>query len=116
MDPITTPITPSETLTIAAAAYNAAAAFITIFLVLLVYGYKQKGDDFDMISWALEQKNRFLVGIALIVGFSLLTIMTPDLSGLFQQLGFNIEAKFPVSLGLGLAAFLIGGLKKNEVK
>ena len=81
---------------------------------MLVYGFRSKTDSFDIIGWLYDNRSRFAVGAVLIFGYSALTVLTPDLSALLATLGFNADAAAPISFGLALAVFLIGGISKNK--
>lgn len=99
---------------IGVAALNALTIFISATVVMLVYGFRSKTDGFDVIGWFYDNRSRFVVGAILITGYSALTVLTPDLSALLAILGFNADAAAPISFGLALAAFLIGGVSKNK--
>ena len=103
-----------EPLTIAAAGINALTTFVTATLVMLVYAFRSKEDKFDLIGWAVDNRNRFMVGALLIVLFSGLTVLTPDITAILSVIGFNVDGQVPVSFGLALAAFLLGGVSTNS--
>lgn len=95
-----------EMITVSQAAWNALSAGLTCFLVLMVAAYQRQKEEFDFIQWLTSNVNRWLVGAALLIGLSTLTVLVPNISELTQAFGFNINAKVPISLGLGLAALL----------
>lgn len=106
---------PTTTIPVATAAFNALTIFISCTIIMLVYGFRSKTDGFDILAWFYDNRSRFVVGAILIIGYSALTVLTPDLSALLSVLGFNADAAAPISFGLALAAFLIGGVSKNKV-
>jgi hypothetical protein len=110
------PVVVKTSISATAAAYNALATAMTCFLVMLATAYQSsrtRPDDFSFFSWLKANISRFTVGIVILLLFSGLTYMVPDVSKLLLMLGFNMDSNIPVSFGLALAAFLLGSTKKD---
>ncbi len=110
------PVLVKTSITAYAAAYNALATAMTCFLVMLATAYqgsRTRPDDFSFLAWLKANVSRFTVGIVILLLFSGLTYMVPDVSKLLLMLGFNMDSNIPVSFGLALAAFLLGSTKKD---
>lgn len=103
-----------QALSFATAATDALIIAITAALALLAYAYRSNQKDFDIVCWFYSNTNRFLVGGIITVGFCSLTALVPDISPLLSFVGFNLSAKAPLSLGLALAVYLIGGVSGNK--
>lgn len=102
-----------ETTALTAALSNAATTLIACFLVMLIQGYRAKEETFDPVVWAIDNRSRFIVGLLIVALYTVLTVLSPDVATVLEAIGFNTNAKVPISMGLALAAFLLGGVKKN---
>lgn len=82
-------------------------------VVVLVYSFRSNTNEFDIISWVLTNKTRFIAGAVLGILISILVVVSPDIDALFQIIGFN-AGRTPVSIGLALGGFLVAGVSGNK--
>lgn len=99
--------TASQALTMAVIFKNAGIAALVAFSVLFGTAYRRKGgEDFIFTYWLYANRNRWINGIVTLVLFSSISALVPDISGLSNMIGFNLNASVPLSFGLALAAWL----------
>lgn len=107
----------SHVLTFAEVGKNMLVAGISCFLILLLTAWRRVGgDDFNFIGWMRANANRWIMGAVVLTLISALSFLVPSLSDFMDQLGFNFNAKVPLSLGIGLAALLATATKAKEPK
>lgn len=106
-----------QAITIAVAAKNAGIAALVAFGILYATAYKRVGsDDFVFWDWLKSNRNRWVNGIITLMLFSAIALLIPDLSAASNAIGFNLNAKIPLSFGVALAAWLASTTKAQEPK
>lgn len=104
-------------LTFAEVGKNMLVAGISCFLILLLTAWRRVGgDDFNFVNWLRSNANRWITGAVVLSLISALSFLVPSLGDFANQLGFNFNAKVPLSLGIGLAALLATATKAKESK
>ena len=98
--------TASQALTLTAIFKNAGVAALVAFAVMYATAYKKVGDDFVFLDWLYANRNRWINGIVTLLLFFSISMLVPDISGLSNAIGFNLNASVPLSFGLALAAWL----------
>lgn len=111
------PQTADQAITLAIAAKNAGVAALVAFGILYATAYRRVGsDDFVFWDWLKANRNRWLNGIITLVLFSAIALLVPELSSASNEIGFNLNAKIPLSFGVALAAWLASTTKAQEPK
>lgn len=104
-------------LTFAEVGKNMLVAGISCFLILLLTAWRRVGGDaFNFVAWLRANANRWIMGLVVLTLISALSFLVPSLGNFMDQLGFNFNAKVPLSLGIGLAALLATATKAKEPK
>lgn len=106
---------PEHVLTFAEVSKNMLIAGIACFLIMLLSAWRRVGgDDFSFFNWIKANKNRWVFGSVVLVLLSWLSFLTPAVGDLAEQIGFNMNAKVPISLGIALAALLATTTKAKD--
>lgn len=77
------------------------------FVITAVYAIKSYKTPVATRIWIRENALRFGIGLFLMVALAVLLVVSPDISGLFQAIGFNVD-KSPLALGISIGLLLIG--------
>lgn len=93
--------------------FNIFIVLTTASVVVLIYCLRQNKSDFDLFSFILTNKNRFLLGNLLGILISILIVISQDIELLLNSIGFDSQ-KTPVAIGLALGAVLIAGVSGNK--
>lgn len=103
----TTPQAADQAVTLIIAAKNAGIAAAVAFAILYASAYKRVGsDDFKFIAWLYSNRNRWINGVITLLLFSGIALLIPDIGSASNAIGFNLNAKVPLSFGVALAAWL----------
>lgn len=106
-----------QAITFIVAVKNAGIAALVAFSVLFGAAYKRVGsDDFVFFDWLYANRNRWVNAVVTLTLFSTISLLVPDVSALSNTIGFNLNAKVPLSFGLALAAWLAISTKAKEPK
>jgi len=117
MQEVLDPQSADKAITIAIAAKNAGVAAIVAFAVLYGTAYRRVGSDsFVFKDWLYSNRNRWINGAVTLVLFSTLSVLVPAIGAVANLFGFNLNADVPLSLGLGVAAWLASTTKAAEPK
>ncbi len=106
-----------QALTLAVAAKNSGIAALVAFGILYATAYKRVGsDDFVFWAWLKSNRNRWINGIVTLIIFGSIALLVPDVAEISNQLGFNLNAKVPLSFGIALSVWLASTTKAVEPK
>lgn len=106
-----------QAITLAVAAKNAGIAALVAFGILYATAYRRVGsDNFVFFDWLSANRNRWINGVITLILFSTIALLIPDLSTASNDIGFNLNAKVPLSFGVALAAWLASTTKAAEPK
>lgn len=93
---------------------------LTWSLVLLLHAYQHRKNGFSVRFWLKERASTFAVGLTITLIIALLRAFTKDMAQLMTLLGFQPGPSAAISLGLAIAALLLGfkpaESKKEEPK
>lgn len=104
-----------QAITFIVAVKNAGIAALVAFGVLYATAYRRVGsDNFIFWLWLKANRNRWINGIVSLGIFSTIALLIPDISAASNAIGFNLNAKVPLSFGLALAAWLATTSKAKE--
>lgn len=104
-----------QALTLAVAAKNSGIAALVAFGILYATAYRRVGsDEFVFFPWLKSNRNRWINGIITLVLFGSIALLVPDVAEVSNQLGFNLNAKLPLSFGIALAAWLASTTKAKD--
>lgn len=104
-----------QALTLVVAAKNSGIAALVAFGILYAAAYRRVGSDhFVFVDWLKANRNRWINGVITLVLFASIAILVPDVAGISNQLGFNLNAAVPLSFGIALAAWLASTTKAQE--
>lgn len=92
--------------------FNILTMWITATVIMLTYSIRSNKAEFNLRCWLKTNTDRFLGGASLIVGVSVLMVISPDINTLLQLIGFNAD-KTPIALGAAIGALLIAGVSGN---
>lgn len=87
--------------------FNILIITITVGLLLLAYALRSYQTDISALDWIKTNKFRWAIGFLMIVGVSILLVLTPDINIMLAALGFNPD-KSPVAIGIAITLLLIG--------
>jgi hypothetical protein len=91
---------------------------LTWGLLLLLHAYQHRKNGFSMRSWLNDRAGTFAVGLCITLIVALLRAFTKDGAQLLALIGFQPGPSSAISLGLAIAALLLGfkpaGATKNE--
>lgn len=111
--------TPSadQAITVGVVLKNVGIAALVAFGILFATAYRRVGSDsFVFLDWLEANRNRWINGLITLLLFSMISLLIPDLSAASNALGFNLNAKVPLSFGVALAAWLASTTKAAEPK
>lgn len=104
-----------QAITFIVAMKNAGVAALVAFAILYATAYKRVGSDsFQFFDWLYANRNRWINGIITLAIFSSVALLIPDLSAASNAVGFNLNAKVPLSFGVALAAWLASTTKAKD--
>jgi hypothetical protein len=91
---------------------------LTWSLVLLLHAYQHRKNGFNIRIWLGERQATFAVGLAVTLIIALLRAFTKDMGQLLSLMGFQPGPSAAISVGLAIAALLLGfkptGKPKDE--
>lgn len=102
-----------EQLTVGRSISAIVACVVTWSLILFLYGYKNSGNGFRPSQYVIEKKDKFIMGLVITVAIAVLKLTNQNFEQLLAMLGFRPGPSAAVSIGLGIAAFLLSIGKKN---
>jgi hypothetical protein len=96
-----------QVLTTAQAGWNAGVAALVAFVWMYAQAYRRVGaDDFYFFPWLAANRNRWLNGTITLGLLTALTLTLPEISDFSDFFGISLNAKLPLPLGIGLAAWM----------
>lgn len=93
--------------------FNIFVVLITASVAVLTYCIRSRKGEFDIISFFLTNKTRFIVGSLIGILVSILVVVSPDVEAILKLIGFDGN-RTPVSIGLALSVILIAGVDGNK--
>ena len=90
-----------------AVAMNILVMTLGSFVIIAVYALKSVKTPVATIVWVRENMARFIIGLTRMVALAVLLVVSPDISNLFQAIGFNVD-KSPLALGISIGLLMIG--------
>src|SRR5580765_794681 len=104
-----------QAITFIVAVKNSGIAALVAFAILYGTAYRRAGsDDFVFFPWLYANRNRWINGFVTLTLFSAISLLIPDVSVVSNAVGFNLNAKVPLSFGLALASWLALSTKAKE--
>ncbi len=89
-----------QAITFIVAIKNGAIAALVAFTILYGTAYRRVGsDDFVFLDWLYSNRNRWVNLFVTLTLFSTLSLVVPDVSVVSNMIGFNLNAKVPLSFG-----------------
>ena|SRR5206468_1238941 len=87
---------------------------LTWSLILLLPGYQHRKNGFSIQSWFRDRTATFVVGLSVTLLIALLRAFTVDMKQVLAVLGFQPGTSAAISLGLAIAALLLGFKPSQE--
>lgn len=101
------PATVEKALNFGAVAMNILVMTLGSFVIIAVFALKASKTPVATLVWVRENAARFVIGFTLMVALAVLLVVSPDISNLFQAIGFNVD-KSPLALGISIGLLMIG--------
>lgn len=101
------PANVEKAISFGAIALNILIMSLGSFVIMAVYALKSSRTPVATITWIKANSLRFIIGLFLMVALAVLLVVSPDISGLFQAIGFNVD-KSPLALGMSIGLLMIG--------
>ena len=92
--------------------FNVVSCIVVWNLVLFVYYFRANPKNFTFAGWWKEDRVRFIAGIVVTFGITLLKATSQSVDEMLRLMGFQVTQSSGVAYGLAIAAFLLG-LKSN---
>jgi hypothetical protein len=81
---------------------------LTWFLILLLHGYQHRKNGFRVSQWFRDREGTLIVGLCVTIIIALMRGLTKDMAQLLTLMGFQPGPSAAISLGLAIAALLLG--------
>lgn len=101
------PATVEKAINFGAVAMNILVMSLGSFVIIAVFALKSVKTPVATLVWVKENSVRFIIGLTLMVALAVLLVVSPDVSNLFQAIGFNVD-KSPLALGISIGLLMIG--------